>query len=940
MRGRGALSAAQRGAAQGVAEGSAPQAAAPTQGSGAAVGRGRGAAGRGQPVGRGRGFETTAPTQPPQVGGIATGEAVASAPAAAAAAVPEGAAYAAGAAPAGAAYEEPAPIDYGGNIPEGYSRFEKRNETGVLIRSRYETGHGHRVTTFRNPDFQSSPIADKSLCRVYGNSYSLVGTGPTEGSIHQYNCFSSPQIDNVRLRKALVMAVDHVPPHAVFDGCSLFVKEILPQGVKFQVTLKLKKRGQEGEGDTFNLFLRKVSSFPAASPQAQVVYNLMWKKAVSFIGLKEINRSFFDPRLKQRVEDCGLEVLPGFSTAIAKHGTGELLLQVNMVSKVLRQKSILQFIKDEMWVAKAFPKPPYLTEDQHIRNHLIKKLIGQVVMTTYNCQTYSVDDIIFNEHPTDTFDTRNGPITYVKYYQDHYGITIRDMKQPLLISRLKLKGVGKKYRDEPIRLVPEIVHLTGLDDNMRKDFRTMQALANYTKVPPHVRARKTSEFIANLYSNKQAREVLEAWDLVFSDQPVRINGRLLNQPSLMIPRQVQHMRREHNFDPRPVANGALDMKSCPVVVTAPISSVLIVGAKQNLPEMRAIWELLKRVSNGLGMQFNANPIFQGLANDRPSEWQKGLQQGITPETQLVICVLANPNTVRYNTVKQICCIQRPVPSQCVLVKNIRNERRAMSVATKIAIQINCKIGGVPWLMNLPGDERVSEAMTIGIDVNHFPGGNQSCVGFVATINDSHTRFFVAARKQKRAEFCNTLELMAEGAVAAYRKERSRDPKYVYIFRDGVGDGHLWCLRSHELEQIRCALVRTNCSAKLTLICVQKRVDQRFWMQQGRGIDNVPVGLVVDSVVTRPEWYDFFLVSQTTRQGTVSPTHYNVIHDESGLEPHKMQYFTNILHYMYFNWQGSISVPAPCQYAHKLAFLVGQNLCQEPSQILNNKLYFL
>ena len=278
MRGRGALSAAQGGAAQGVAEGSAPQAAVPTQGPGAAVGRGRGAAGRGQPVGRGRGFETTAPTQPPQVGGIATGEAVASAPAAAAAAVPEGAAYAAGAVPAGASYEEPAPIDYGGDIPEGYSRFVKHNEDGHLMRSRYETGHGHRVTTFRNADFQSSPIADKNLCRVYGNSFSLVGTGPTDGSIHQYHCFSSPQIDNVRLRKALVMAVDHVPPHAVFDGCSLFVKEILPQGVKFQVTLKLKKRGQEGEGDTFNLFLRKVSSFPAASPQAQVVYNLMWKK--------------------------------------------------------------------------------------------------------------------------------------------------------------------------------------------------------------------------------------------------------------------------------------------------------------------------------------------------------------------------------------------------------------------------------------------------------------------------------------------------------------------------------------------------------------------------------------------------------------------------------------------------------------------------------------
>ena len=248
------------------------------------------------------------------------------------------------------------------------------------------------------------------------------------------------------------------------------------------------------------------------------------------------------------------------------------------------------------------------------------------------------------------------------------------------------------------------------------------------------------------------------------------------------------------------------------------------------------------------------------------------------------------------------------------------------------------------MLRLPGDERVSEAMTIGIDVSHFPNGNDSCVGFVATINDSHTRFFVAAKKQERHDFCNTLELMTEEAVAAYRNERGRDPKYLYIFRDGVGNGRLEILglKFFELDQIRRSLDRVKCKAKLTLICVKRRVDQRFWMQNPRDglVVNVPLGLVVDSVVTRPEWYDFFLVSQTTRHGTVSPTHFNVIHDESGLEPHKMQYFTNALHYMYFNWQGSIRVPAPCQYARKLAFLVSQNLGQEPAKILGNKLFFL
>lgn len=39
-------------------------------------------------------------------------------------------------------------------------------------------------------------------------------------------------------------------------------------------------------------------------------------------------------------------------------------------------------------------------------------------------------------------------------------------------------------------------------------------------------------------------------------------------------------------------------------------------------------------------------------------------------------------------------------------------------------------------------------------------------------------------------------------------------------------------------------------------------------------------------------------------------------------------------------QGVIRVPAPCQYAHKLAFLVGQSIHREPNLSLSNRLYYL
>ena len=63
-------------------------------------------------------------------------------------------------------------------------------------------------------------------------------------------------------------------------------------------------------------------------------------------------------------------------------------------------------------------------------------------------------------------------------------------------------------------------------------------------------------------------------------------------------------------------------------------------------------------------------------------------------------------------------------------------------------------------------------------------------------------------------------------------------------------------------------------------------------------------IIITSVVfpLSPHYrYDFFLVSQSVRQGTVTPTHYNVIWDQSGLKPDHIQRLTYKLCHLYFNW---------------------------------------
>ena len=59
--------------------------------------------------------------------------------------------------------------------------------------------------------------------------------------------------------------------------------------------------------------------------------------------------------------------------------------------------------------------------------------------------------------------------------------------------------------------------------------------------------------------------------------------------------------------------------------------------------------------------------------------------------------------------------------------------------------------------------------------------------------------------------------------------------------------------------------------------------------------------------------DFFLVSQHVHQGTVSPTHYiSLGHDEEVWKVDHLQRLAYKMTHMYYNWPGTIRVPAPCQ----------------------------
>ena len=85
---------------------------------------------------------------------------------------------------------------------------------------------------------------------------------------------------------------------------------------------------------------------------------------------------------------------------------------------------------------------------------------------------------------------------------------------------------------------------------------------------------------------------------------------------------------------------------------------------------------------------------------------------------------------------------------------------------------------------------------------------------------------------------------------------------------------------------------------------------------------------------------YFLIAQSVGQGTVAPTHYTILVNSTGLSTDRIQILTYKMCHLYFNWSGTVRIPAVSQYAKKLAFLTGQSLHKPVHEDLRNTLYFL
>ncbi|KAM6447890.1 piwi-like protein 4 isoform 2-T3 [Liasis olivaceus] len=797
------------------------------------------------------------------------------------------------------------PLKYGFSVgPSGYMVMERGGRIHYKFQD-LEVNTREAMLHVKDSKTGSSGIPVK----VVTNLFSL-GL-PREWQLYQYHVTFNPELESRRLRIALLYNhVEFLGKAKVFDGAILFLAHKLGNKVT-----ELSCETQRGNHVKMTITLTQ--QLFSSNPVCIQFLNLLFKKVLQKLSMYQIGRNFYSPSEPVEIPQHKLTLWPGFAVSVGQF-ENRVMLCTDVSHKVLHSENVLEFMTNL-----------YNAERARFAEICEKELVGRIVLTRYNNKTYRIDDIEWSVKPTDMFQKRDGTqISYKDYYKQQYDVVLTDMNQPMVVSQLKSKG-SSSAESRLVHLVPELCYLTGFSRRATSDFRLMRDCAQQTHLSPECRHLQLSRLADNIQRNKDARLELENWGLQIGCQ-TSLTGRVVTSEKVL-------MQNETCLPVNP-GDWFRDLRNMKIISVTPLETWLVLCSYRYMELAHNFVNCLRRVGSPMNFRIEYPRIVQ--IEEGPLPLVKVLQQHVTPELQLVLCILSSNKKDCYDAVKKFLNLQYPVPSQCVLARTLTKQGMMMSVATKIAMQIICKLGGELWAVEIP----LKSLMVVGIDVNKDTvTKGSSVIGFVASLNASITKWYSRCILQHaEASMADCLKVCMEGAINKWQKWNGRLPARIIIYRDGIGDGQLKMVVDSEVPQLLSVLDEYSggCRPKMSLIIVKKKCLCRFFTDSNSGLKNPPVGTVIDTEATQPKWYDFFLISQLAGQGTVNPTYYNVVYDDNRLKPDHMQRLTFKMCHLYYNWPGLIRVPAPCQYASKLTFLVNQSIHREPSLELADKLFYL
>ena len=260
----------------------------------------------------------------------------------------------------------------------------------------------------------------------------------------------------------------------------------------------------------------------------------------------------------------------------------------------------------------------------------------------------------------------------------------------------------------------------------------------------------------------------------------------------------------------------------------------------------------------------------------------------------------------------------------------------MSICSKILLQINAKLGGTSYKINLNKDIKERRLMVIGVDSSHIKG-MRTGVAMVASVNENFTDFYnkeeiIKEENKAQLKFC--VSSFIEEAIEQFKKEKGNKgekPKGIVIYRQGVS------LQQKEYLKNEIAQIDEVCKTKGILyyyILVNTKTTFKFFEKTKDGYKNPKSGLLIMDGITNKNYFEFYLQPQSVTQGSATPSCFHVAYGNLDF-PEMIPKFTFDLCHLYSNWQGTVRIPNVIKAAEKLAKLTAKYTLKEMNEYLQH-----
>nr|XP_009411077.2 PREDICTED: protein argonaute 7 isoform X2 [Musa acuminata subsp. malaccensis] len=314
---------------------------------------------------------------------------------------------------------------------------------------------------------------------------------------------------------------------------------------------------------------------------------------------------------------------------------------------------------------------------------------------------------------------------------------------------------------------------------------------------------------------------------------------------------------------------------------------------------------------------------------------KKLHEAASGNLQLVICIMEKKHR-GYADLKRIAETVIGVISQCCLYSNLT--KLSSQFLANLSLKINAKLGGCNVVLyntlpcQLPRIFSDDEpAIFMGADVTHphpLDDVSPSVAAVVGSMNWPAANKYISRMRSQthRQEIIEDLEAMVGELIEEFLFAVKKLPKRIIFFRDGVSETMFHKVLKEELQAIRVACLRFfNYKPTITFLVVQKRHHTRLFFNEKKASygqfsdENIPPGTVVDTVITHPREFDFYLCSHWGMKGTSRPTHYHVLWDENQFKSDEVQKLIHNLCYTFVRCTKPVSLAPPAYYAHLAAY---------------------